>query len=548
MYRFPVTGAVLLLLTLTCLGRAVAGETLYNGIVLPDTWPPRPAAFPREEPTPPPYLAKPPEVIPIDVGRQLFVDDFLVENTTLQRTYHQPAWHPSTPVLKSEQPWEVRNSTPFAAPFSDGVWFDPKDNTFKMWYMGGNSAFFCYATSTDGIRWQRPKLDVFGAGGNVLKIEPVSRDSSTVWLDHEEKDPERRFKLVYYRAGLQTRFSPDGIHWSKVVVENRSVGDRTTVFYNPFRKVWVFSVRSSASGVGRCRYYAEQQDLAKQPWKSTDEMSRWTCADQLDRVRKDDFVKNLPDLYNLDATPYESLMLGLFTIHSKVADGPRPKINHVTLGYSRDGFHWHRPDRRAFLNVAEDNKAWNYGNVQSAGGGCLVVGDKLYFYCSGRNSGKVNDDGTGGATGLAILRRDGFASMKAGEDTGTLTTRPVRFSGTHLFVNAACPRGELRVEVLGRDGKVVAPFSLDNCVPVQTDRTIQAVSWKGAKDLTALANKPVRFRFHLRQGELYSFWVSPDGGGASQGYVAAGGPGFTGSRDTAGSAAYKASDNLKSDK
>jgi hypothetical protein len=35
-------------------------------------------------------------------------------------------------------------------------------------------------------------------------------------------------------------------------------------------------------------------------------------------------------------------------------------------------------------------------------------------------------------------------------------------------------------------------------------------------------------------GRLYSFWVSPDASGASYGYVAAGGPGFTGPTDTVG--------------
>ncbi len=46
--------------------------------------------------------------------------------------------------------------------------------------------------------------------------------------------------------------------------------------------------------------------------------------------------------------------------------------------------------------------------------------------------------------------------------------------------------------------------------------------------------KPVRFRFHLTSGRLYAFWVSPETSGASQGYVAAGGPGFTGATDTTG--------------
>jgi len=49
----------------------------------------------------------------------------------------------------------------------------------------------------------------------------------------------------------------------------------------------------------------------------------------------------------------------------------------------------------------------------------------------------------------------------------------------------------------------------------------------------------VRLRFHLRSGRLYAFWVSPDASGASGGYVAAGGPGFTGPTDTVGVAALR---------
>src|SRR5206468_7857429 len=78
------------------------GETLSNGIHLPTPWPPRHKhSF---EPHAPPYLASPPVVIPI-VGRQLFVDDFLIADTTLQRTYHRATYHPATPVLTPDQPW-----------------------------------------------------------------------------------------------------------------------------------------------------------------------------------------------------------------------------------------------------------------------------------------------------------------------------------------------------------------------------------------------------------------------------------------------------------
>ena len=55
----------------------IASETLYNGIVLPDAWPPRRtmAELRSGEVMKVPYLEQKPEVIPIDVGRQLFVDD-----------------------------------------------------------------------------------------------------------------------------------------------------------------------------------------------------------------------------------------------------------------------------------------------------------------------------------------------------------------------------------------------------------------------------------------------------------------------------------------
>jgi hypothetical protein len=52
--------------------QAKAGATLYNGIELPATWPPKRKALKRV-PMSPPYLRAPPKVIPIDVGRQLLV-------------------------------------------------------------------------------------------------------------------------------------------------------------------------------------------------------------------------------------------------------------------------------------------------------------------------------------------------------------------------------------------------------------------------------------------------------------------------------------------
>jgi len=516
-----------------------AEEMLCNGIVLPSPWPPRISKLTRE-PMSPPYLKSPPAVIPIDVGRQLFVDDFLVDQTTCRRTYHQAEYHPQSPVLKPDKPWEMTGKSPTAMVFSDGVFYDPKDKLFKMWYMGGYVAATCYATSKDGIRWAKPALDV-REGTNI--VHEGRRDSAAAWLDLEEKDPARRYKLfVTHLTGpgerkhwaVHVHVSPDGVHWGKAAAVTPAVGDRTTVFYNPFRKVWVYSIRSGAAGMGRSRRYREHPDaVAGAKWKSG-EVVNWIGADRRDPPRPD--IKTTPQLYNLDAVAYESVLLGLFTIWPG-QPSDRAKPNYVCLGFSRDGFHWHRADFRPFIGVSEKYGDWNWGNVQSAGGGCLIVGDKLYFYVSARAG--IRGERTSGvcSTGLATLRRDGFCSMDAGETPAALTTRPVRFRGKHLFVNADADEGDLRVEVLDEAGKTIAPFTHDNCAPIRADKTLQAVSWKGAADLSQVAGQPVKFRFHLRNAGLYAFWVSPAKSGASHGYVAAGGPGLPGPTDTVGAAA-----------
>ncbi len=242
----------------------------------------------------------------------------------------------------------------------------------------------------------------------------------------------------------------------------------------------------------------------------------WCGSDKLDPPRDD--YKVTPELYNLDGVAYESIVLGLFTIWRGQFPG-REKPNEVCVGYSRDGWSWTRPDRRGFLPISETKGDWNYANVQSAGGGCLVMGDQLYFYCSGRGNGHV--------TSLAVLRRDGFTSVDAGDKTGTLTTRPLRFGGQYPFVNVDAAAGELRVEVLDDKGEVLAPYSAADCVPVRADKTLQRVVWKDAADLSKLSGKTVKLRFHLTNGKLYAFWVSAKQSGASHGYVGAGGPGFS---------------------
>jgi hypothetical protein len=169
--------------------------------------------------------------------------------------------------------------------------------------------------------------------------------------------------------------------------------------------------------------------------------------------------------------------------------------------------------------------SWDRGYLHSTAGVFVVLDDKLvfpYMGTSGISPGGHRGMYTGGSIGLATLRRDGFASM---DGTGKLTTRPVQFSGKHLFVNAV---GGLRVEVIdSKNGKVLATSK-----SISGDHTKQRIEWNDSADLSQFSGKPVRFRFHLEDGELYAFWVTLDEKGASNGYVGAGGPAFDGVRDS----------------
>lgn len=160
-----------------------------------------------------------------------------------------------------------------------------------------------------------------------------------------------------------------------------------------------------------------------------------------------------------------------------------------------------------------------------------MVGDQLYFYFSGRNSPhKGETTSTLRQTGLATLRRDGFYSMEAGASQGILTTRPVKFSGGHLFVNVADAAGQLQAEALDRNGNVIPGFAHTNSTTITADTTKQEIIWNGAS-LASLAGQSVEFRFYLTNGDLYSFWVRPSASGASNGNIAANGPGFTSDSD-----------------
>jgi hypothetical protein len=270
----------------------------------------------------------------------------------------------------------------------------------------------------------------------------------------------------------------------------------------------------------------------------------WFGADNHDHRRSGYDIGRVPQIYKVDAVGYESLMLGLIQLHygppnADCAEAGFPKLTELQLAYSRDGFHWDRSNRETFIEATLEEDAWDRAYVHSVGGVCNVVDDKLYFYYAGFRGDSTNTNPVGhfngmyanASTGLAVLRRDGFASMEAGGERGILLTRPVTFRGENLFVNLQSQQGEVQVEVCDEGGQSIPGLSREECRPISTDSTKCLVRWNGGDSLMSLSGRPVRFKFHLADSKLYAFWVGRDKSGTSGGATAAGGPGLSGTWD-----------------
>ena len=534
-------------------------KVLYNGIKLPAQWPPYydEPDEPKERPVP--YLVNKPEVIPINIGRQLFVDDFLIAETDLISVTHSPTIYKNNPVLAPDEEWEAKSEKQFyAAPFSDGVWYDEKEQKFKIWYLAGGASFSTgYAESKDGKVWKKPLLGVYDQT-NIVDVDRT--DSQTIWLDKLESDPNKRYKMFQIRGhphrgrcSFILKYSGDGINWSDEKAMSGLIDDRSTAFYNPFRGVWVLSMRYWSMKYEdqmkildnppkvRSRVYLENKDpemavnLAHYIREGVKDQNNFFWLSASDKEPRHPKFPNIsPGIYNFDAIAYESILLGFFNIWQ----GPENPItyktgiekrNEILLGYSRDGFHFSRPSYKPFIGVNDEEGSWNGSNVQSVNGAPIIVGDSLYFYSSGRTQLKNADLGERHmSTGLATLRRDGFISKRAESQEGYLQTEKLTFDGDYLFVNADMKEGELLVEVLDEQGNPFKGFAKKDCIPLDNfNATKHRIMWNGEKNLGSLNGKIISFKFYLTKGDLYSFWVSPWETGESRGYTAGGGPGLS---------------------
>ena len=448
--------------------------------------------------------------------RQLFIDDDVIAGVTnVARRQHVPTKHPDNPLIRKDQPWET---TPYFRTSAFNVTRDPADGLFKCWYedvqdyfglkhgAGLTDARFCYAQSEDGLNWEKPALGQHHIDGRdtsiVLDLSPGGRARTpTVILDEHERDPARRYKMMYvhyrklpgppaglradahsfpsqglYGVGMSMSFSPNGIDWTPYEgnpVIDYWAGDVETLTFDPVddkyvlygrARKWTAGARPGFTGEGTPTYPSKPEGI----WNTrrcvyrleSEDCLRWSEPVMAFEAGEAD---NLEDgLYGFVPWRVDEMHLGILNVLHQVDN-----VMEMYLLYGRDEGDWKRfPEHRPLVPRGPAG-SYDHLGVETPTQP-LVVGDEVWVYYGGMNvhhdwwiSGQLEGldlpevhDQTLSENGhhlcLATLRLDGWVSLNATVREGTVETKPIFSTAPRLLINARCePGGYVEVEVTG---------------------------------------------------------------------------------------------------
>ncbi|MGC3970990.1 MAG: hypothetical protein QM775_27750 [Pirellulales bacterium] len=474
--------------------------------------------------------------------KQLFVDGEMIRSKRgVTRVVH-PARKLEQPVLSADMPWEGLKKNGIddrRVNIYGTVLRDQPNGGFRMWYADPGSVL--YATSDDGLRWQRPNLQISGdTNATNLRLH-----SPSIIDDKFETDPAKRYKAVgcasfgvdeaklqrlkdkfelvdWYRDKDHRLYyaahSADGWNWT-IRPEPILLGcDTVTMSQDPVTGEYlVFHKRQGDPRVVGIRQVFLSVSKDMEHWS---EPKPVLVADELDNkaARK---LKGgtYSEFYNLSAFPYANQWLGFATHFRRVeppsalfgndeVDGRKRSatgIIDVQLLHSRDGRHWHRcSDRSPVIPLGPH--AYDAGSIFGLCNAPVIVRDEMWMYYTAATTphGGLPPEKQQ-SIALAAWRLDGLVSLQAGDTPGTIETHEFIPEGKQLYVNVNVRSGRLMVEALDGTGKTIPGYEKESSVIDRQDSVHLAIHWKDSSALPVGA--PVRLRFHLRNGDLYSYLV-----------------------------------------
>jgi hypothetical protein len=462
----------------------------------------------------------------LDIGSrvEMFVDRWLLhEQRDVTQRLHPPVRREV--VLTLERPWEGPGSAYYTV-FRDGA-------KVRMYYRGlgsfqkrqNPSPVMCYAESDDGIHFSRPSLGLVPHGGstdnNIIPGVPPAADSFTPFLDgNPAAKPDERYKAVLSgMAGGQVHgfASADGVNWRLIRPEpistDGSFDSLNVAFWDELtRQYRLFSRFLDVPGLNdnAARNRAVWQEGTTADWVRAIQSS--TSADFLTwspavahqyppGTPREHFYTNAT--VRCPEAPHVLLSFPKRFVESRriapEAEHEFPGVSDAVFMSSRDGVHWDRTFGEAWLRPGPDRHNWTQRSNMPALGVLETGPDEFSMYVSEHYEWPTN------RLRRVTVRRHGFASMRAGATPGEFTTKPLTFAGKQLLLNlATSAAGEIRVEIQDETGKVIEGFALGDCPPIYGDEIERAVTWAKDGDVGALAGRPVRLRFAMRDADLFA--------------------------------------------
>ncbi|QDU78778.1 hypothetical protein Pla110_04820 [Polystyrenella longa] len=463
----------------------------------------------------------------IDVGarKQLFVDNrFIASDRGVELVMHRPR-RDGHILIKADQSWEEGGqimvySSVLRENGKTRVWYDLLTPTGEGPY--DHQRRVCYAESEDGLHFVKPELGLHEVNGSKANnvVLPGVIGGCAVWID-PKADPEHRYKTqtkVYPSGQFHMHSSPDGLNWTKFSRLEPGPGGWDTqsiVFWDPAISRYALFTRYWEDNLDPARRFRTVRRLESDDLRNWDRQTIVMQPDDQDlATHQTSTLKPPVDFYGADVFRYEDVYIMLaqtFWHWYPRAEGPGPSTFDVRLAISRDGKSFERVGQRSpFLSLGPEGEfdsrfVWAMPDP-------VRMGDELWFYYVGsnRDHDRVVDPANGGehraGVSRAVLRLDGFVSANAGYEGGEMTTPLIRFTGQSLELNVDTGGGgSVLVELLDEEGQPLPGYSKNDTVPVIGNSVNMPVSWEGGTDVSELAGRPIRLRFHMQDCQLYAF-------------------------------------------
>lgn len=435
-----------------------------------------------------------------DIGSrmELFVDSAMIAaRNGVELRLHPP--RPAEVAIRFDQPWEGESSA-YVTVLRDG-------DLYRMYYrcsgLNTEGERTCYAESTDGAAWTKPPLGLYaweGSKENNIVWEGIGTHDFTPFVDtRPDVAAGERYKAVGRGLGEQRKTlyafsSPDGLHW-KLMSENPVITDGA--FDSQNLAFWDATYQKYV-----CYYRIFQNGYRGIARAESDDFLTWTPGQAIitGEGPPEDFYTNATVAYFREPRYYFAFPKRFARDRKRLPEHTEMGISEGVFMSSRDGSHFDRTFREALIRPGRDRRNWGDRGSMTAWGLLQTAPDEMSIYYSQHYRYDTHHLRRG------VFRIDGIASAHAGAEAGKLTTKPFRFSGSKLVLNyATSATGSVRVEILGEDGKPAAGHTMSDAVELYGDEIMEAYSWKGGGDVSALAGQPVRLRVELRDADLYSW-------------------------------------------